>query len=133
MKNKKGFLIASGIGIAAGAAIAAFLGKKNKRSSDYLLEDSFEDEMYLNFSENTTITKEESEKKALEAAKARLGSGAAIASASDNKALTVNIGGKRRHCFMFGAVGDDLPVNSETLIIYVDATTGEVFASDEID
>ena len=133
MKNKKGFLIASGIGIAAGAAIAAFLGKKNKRSSDYLLEDSFEDEMYFDFSENTIITKEESEKKALEAAKARLGGGAAIASASDNKALTVNIGGKRRHCFMFGAVGDGLPVNSETLLLYVDAATGEVFASDEID
>lgn len=133
MKNKKNLFIALGAGVAAGAAAFAYFSK-NKRSKirdEYLLTSDCEDEIFFNFSEETKIGPEEAEEKALAAARVKLGKGAVIASASDNKALTVNIGGTRRHCFMFGAVGDNLSINPETLLFYVDALTGEVFESNE--
>lgn len=130
MKNTKKWLIASGIGIAAGAAIFAFLKKKRENAGDY---NEYEDEMYLDFSSSSAISYEDAEKKAGEFAKTRLSSDAAVVSASDKKALIVNIDGKSHHCFLFGAVSDNLSVNSETLLLYVDALTGEVFESDKID
>ncbi len=133
MKNKKNLLFAMGAGIAAGAAAYAYFvkNKKSKVSDDYLLTSDCEDEIFFNYSENTVIDSNDARKKALQAAQAKLGKGAAVVSASDNKALTVNIGGSRRHCFMFGAVADNLSVNPETVLFYVDASTGEVFESDE--
>lgn len=133
MKNKKNLFIALGAGVAAGAAAFAYF-TKNKRSKvrdEYLLTSDCEDEIFFNFSEETKIGPEEAKKKALTAAQEKLGKGAVVASASDNKALTVNIGGTRRHCFMFGAIGDNVEINPETFLYYVDASTGEVFESNE--
>lgn len=134
MKNKKGLFILSGLGFAAGAAIAGYLFKnKNQKIKDnYYITSDIEDEIFFNFSENENIDYKKAEELALEKARNLLGKGAAVVSASDNKALTVNIGGESRHCFMFGAVSDNLSVNSETLLIYVDASTGDVFESSEI-
>ncbi len=133
MKNRKNLFIALGAGIAAGAAAFAYF-KKNRKTSEgdeYLLTGDAEDELFFDFSAETQIDSNEAEKKALEAARERLGSSAVIASASDNRALTVNIGGTRRHCFMFGATADSLSVNPETLLFYVDAISGEVFESND--
>lgn len=133
MKNKKGLIFLSGLGVAAGAAFATYFIKNKRRgiADDYKISSDCEDEIYFNYTENTAISCEDAEKKALSAAQTKLGKGAAVVSASDNKALTVNIGGSRRHCFMFGAVSDNLSVNPETLLFYVDASTGEVFESCE--
>lgn len=133
MKNKKNLLLALGAGIAAGAAAYSYFAKnkKSKVRDEYLLTSDCEDEIFFNFSEDAKISVDEAEKKALTAAREKLGVGAVIASASDNRALTVNIGGARRHCFMYGAVSDNLSVNPETLLFYVDALTGEVFESNE--
>ncbi|MBR6523381.1 MAG: hypothetical protein IKT39_02065 [Clostridia bacterium] len=133
MKNKKNLFIALGAGVAAGAAAFAYFtkNKKSKVRDEYLLTSDSEDEIYFNYAENTEIDAKEAEKKATEAAQKKLGKGAVVVSASDNKALTVNIGGSRRHCFMFGAVADNLSVNPETLLFYVDASTGEVFESND--
>ena len=129
MKDRKKFLIASGVGIAAGAALFAFLKKKQGTPRHF---EEYEDEMYLNFSSTSKITYEEAEKNATEFAKTKLGSHAAVVSASDKKALIVNINGTSHHCFLFGAVSDNLSVNSQTLLLYVDAITGEVYESDKI-
>lgn len=134
MKNKKGLFILSGLGIAAGAAIAGYLFKnKNQKITDnYSITSDIEDEIFFNFSENEAVGYKEAEGLALEKARTLLGKGASVVSASDKKALTVNISGEGRHCFMFGAVSDDLSVNPETLLIYVDAANGDVFESSEI-
>ena len=124
MKDRKKFLIASGIGIAAGAALFTFLKKKRENTRRF---DEYEDEMYLDFSLNSAFSYEDAEKKASEFAKNQFGSNVAVVSASDKKAVTVDIDGISRHCFLFGAVSDNLSVNSETLLLYVDAVTGEVF------
>lgn len=133
MKNKKNLFIALGTGVVAGAAAFAYFAKnkRNKVRDEYLLTSDCEDEIFFNFSEETKIEADEAKEKALAAAQQKLGKGAVIASASDNKALTVNIGGIRRHCFMFGAVGDNIAINPETHLFYVDALTGEVFESNE--
>ena len=128
MKDKRKFLIASGIGVAAGAALLAFLKKKRTGKERF---DEHEEEMYLDFSSASEISYGEAEKKAASAAEKRLGSDAAVVSASDKKTILVNIGGESRHCFLFGAVSDNLSVNSETLLLYVDSVTGEVFESDK--
>lgn len=134
MKNKKGLLFLSGLGIAAGAAVAGyFIKKKNgKIKDDYLISSDCEDEIFFNFSEKENIDYKKAEELALEKARALLGKGASVVSASDKKALTVNIGGEGRHCFMFGAAADNLSVTPETLLIYVDAENGNVFESSEI-
>lgn len=134
MKNKKGLFILSGLGIAAGAAIAGyfFKNKNQKIKDDYSITSDIEDEIFFNFSENEAIDYKKAEELALEKAREKLGKGALVVSASDNKALTVNIDGAGRHCFMFGAASDNLSVNSETLLIYVDAANGNVFESSEI-
>ncbi len=129
MKDRKKFLIASGIGIAAGAALFAFFKKKRENTRGF---DEYEDEMYLDFSLNSALSYEDAEKKASEFAKNQFGSNVAVVSASDKKAQTVNIEGVSRHCFLFGAVSDNLSVNSETLLLYVDAVTGEVFENNKI-
>lgn len=130
MKNKKNLFILSGLGIAAGAAAAYFLkNKKNKVSDERLLTSDSEDEIYFNYIEDTSISYPEAEEKAVAAAKAKLGKGVAVVSASDKKALTVNVGGVSRHCFMFGASCDSLSPIAETVIFYVDAASGEVFDS----
>lgn len=130
MKDKKKFLIASGIGLAAGAALAAYL--KKRKNAPEMLPYEYEDEMYLDFSSKAVISYEDAEKKARESAQDKLGSDAKVVSASDCKTLTINIEGTPHHCFLFGAVSDNLSVNSETLLLYVDAMTGEVFESDKI-
>ena len=134
MKNSKKFLIASGIGVAAGAALFVFLKKKNllKNNND-LLSSDYEDEMYLDFSGSAGISYEDAERKACEVAREKLGSDVAVVSASDKKTLTVNIEGIHRHCFLFGAAGENLAIDSQTLLLYVDASTGEVFDSDKVD
>lgn len=129
MKDRKKFLIASGICVAAGAALLAFLKKKRENVQPF---DEFEDEMYLDFSSASKISYEDAEKNATEFARTKLGSHAAVVSASDKKALIVNIDGTSHHCFLFGAASDNLSVNSQTLLLYVDAITGEVFESDKI-
>ena len=130
MKNKRNLFILSGLGIAAGAAAAYFLkNKKNKVSDERLLTSDSEDEIYFNYIEDTSISYPEAEEKAVAAAKAKLGKGVAVVSASDKKALTVNVGGVSRHCFMFGASCDSLSPIAETVIFYVDAASGEVFDS----
>lgn len=133
MKNKKNLFIALGAGVAAGAAAFAYFtkNKKAKVIDEYLLTSDGEDEIFFDYAEDTKIDAKEGEKKAIEAAREKLGKGAVVVSASDNKALTVNIGGSRRHCFMFGAVADNLSVNPETVLFYVDASTGEVFESND--
>ena len=134
MKNKKGLFILSGLGIAAGAAIASFVlkNKTQKVRDNYSITSDCEDEIFFNFSENTAIDYKKAEELALTKAREKLGKGAFVVSASDNKALTVNIDGVSKHCFMFGAVADNLSVISETLLIYVDASNGDVFESSEI-
>ena len=132
MKNRKNLFIALGAGIAAGAAAFAYFtkNKTSKRGDKGMLGDG-EDEIFFDYTQDTKIDAKEAKQKAAEAAQKKLGKGAVVASASDNKALTVNIGGSRRHCFMFGAVADNLSVNPETVLFYVDASTGEVFESNE--
>lgn len=129
MKDRKKFLIASGVGVAAGAALFAFLKKKRENLRHF---DEYEDEMYLDFSPASKISYEDAEKNATDFARAKLSSHAAVVSASDKKALIVNIEGAPHHCFLFGAVSDNLSVNSQTLLLYVDAITGEVFESEKI-
>ncbi|MBR5586642.1 MAG: hypothetical protein IKW02_01635 [Clostridia bacterium] len=130
MKNKKKLYILSGLGVAAGAAVAAwFMKKDRKKTDDYLLAGESEDEIFLDYVENTEVSYEDAEEKALSAAKAKLGQSAVVVSASDNKALTVNIGGESRHCYMFGASCDSLSPIAETLIFYVDSASGEVFGN----
>ena len=129
MKNTTKWLIASGIGVAAGAAIYAFLRNKRENANEL---NEYEDEMYLDFSAASKISYEDAEKKATEFAKGMLGIDAAVVSASDKKALVVNIAGQSHYCFLFGAVSENLSLNSETLLIYVDSVTGEVFESDKI-
>lgn len=133
-KSKKGIFILSGLGIAAGAAITGYFmkNKNSKIRDDYKITSDIEDEIFFNFSDNTAIDYKKAEEIALNKALEKLGKGAAVVSASDNKALTVNIAGESRHCFMFGAVADNLSINPETLLIYVDASSGEVFESTEI-
>lgn len=135
MKNKKNLFILSGLGIAAGAAAAAYFlkNKKNKVSDEHLLTSDSEDEIYFNYIEDTSLSYTEAEEKAVAAAKAKLGKGVAVVSASDKKALTVNVGGVSRHCFMFGASCDSLSPIAETVIFYVDASSGEVFDSSSQD
>ena len=131
MANKKKFFILSGLGVAAGAAAAAWFLKKGKKSGDdHLLTGDSEEEIFLDYAESTGIGYAEAEGKALLAAKAKMGKSVAVVSASDKKALTVNIGGSARHCFMFAASCDSLTPVAETVIFYVDAATGEVFDSD---
>ena len=132
MKNKKNLFILSGLGVAAGAAAAAWFLKKdkNKVRDERLLTSDSEDEIFFNYVESTDISYEQAETKATDAAKAKLGNGVAVVSASDKKALTVNIGGASRHCFMFAASRDSLAPVAETVIFYVDAASGEVFDSD---
>lgn len=131
MKSKKKFFILSGLGVAAGAAAAAWFFKKGRKNGDEnLLTGDSEEEIFLDYVESTGISYDEAEVKAVAAAKAKMGNGAAVVSASDKKALTVNIGGSPRHCFMFAASCDSLSPVAETVIFYVDASTGEVFDSD---
>ena len=59
MKDRKKFLIASGIGIAAGAALFAFLKKKRENTRGF---EEYEDEMYLDFSLNSAFSYEDAEK-----------------------------------------------------------------------
>lgn len=132
MKKKKNYLFASGLVLAAGTAIASYLikNKKGKIDEGFLPSSDCEDEIYFNFSENTKISYADAEQKAIEAAKNKLGKSAVVVSASDKKAITVNIADKRRHCFMFGAAADSMSLSSETVLFYVDSVTGEVFESD---
>ena len=131
MKKSKKFLIASGIGVAAGALITAFMKKRKAEQGEYLTSDG-EEEMYLDFSENALISYEEAEKKAIVVAIEKLGKDAKVVSASDKKTLPITAGGGSRHCYMFGAVGDDLSINPEALLLYVDSSSGEVFDSNDI-
>ena len=130
-KNKKGLVFLSGLGIAAGAAALGYFlkNKKYKITDDYSISSDCEDEIFFNFSEKEAVDYDHAETLALEKARTLLGKGASVVSASDKKALTVNIGGEGRHCFMFGAVSDNLSVIPETLLIYVDAANGDVFIS----
>ena len=132
--NKKGLFFLSGLGIAAGAAAVSYFLKNKKRNpgDNYSETDSYEDEIYFNFSEKENIDYKKAEELALKKARELLGKGACVVSASDEKALTVNINGEGRHCFMFGASSDSLSVIPETLLIYVDAVNGNVFESSEI-
>ncbi|MFA7637372.1 MAG: hypothetical protein WCX81_06385 [Monoglobales bacterium] len=132
-KKNKNLLFKLGVGVAAGFAAYTYFSKnkKSKIKGEYLLSSDCEDEVFFDYSVDSCISPEEAEKAALAAAQDKLGKGVAIVSASDNKALTVNIGGSRRHCFMFGAVSDDLSINPDTLLFYVDALTGEVFESEK--
>lgn len=132
--NKKGLFFLSGLGIAAGAAaVGYFLKNKNRKAGDGSLDsDTYEEEIFFNFSEKENIDYKKAEELALEKARELLGKGASVVSASDKKALTVNIGGEGRHCFMFGAASDNLSVLPQTLLIYVDAVNGNVFESSEI-
>ena len=122
MKNKKNLFIALGAGIAAGAAAFAYFtkNKSSKNGDKNMLTGDSEDEIFFDYTEDTKIDAKEAKQKAAEAAQNKLGKGAVVASASDNKALTVNIGGSRRHCFMFGAAADNIAVNPETVLFYVD-------------
>lgn len=129
MKDKKKLLILSGLGVAAGAALMAYLKKRKKSPEPY----EYEDEMYLDFSSKAVISYEDAEKAACEAAKVRLGSDVKVVSASEKKTVPVSFDGIGRHCFLFGAVSDNLTLDSETLLLYVDASTGEVFDSDKAD
>ena len=130
MKKSKKFLIASGIGVTAGAMLTAFLKKRKASQGERINSD--EEEMYLDFSENALISYEEAEKKAIQAAIKKLGKDAKVVSASDKKTLPVTTGGVSRHCYMFGAVGDNLSINPDALVLYVDSSSGEVFDSNDI-
>lgn len=129
MKKKKGLLW--GLGIAAGAAAVGYFLKNNKANSVSADADS-EEEVFFSFSDNAKIGYKEAKEKALGYAREKLGKGAGVASASDHKTITVSLSGENRYCYLFGAVADDLSVNPETLLVYVDAENGQVFESSEI-
>lgn len=143
-KNEKILLMAAGIGIAAGAAVYFITREMKKRrtededyihldipASDEEIETSVESdkEVSFNCAESTALSYEDAYNIAVNTAKAEFGENPLVVSASEKKAMYVNIDGIMRPCYMFGADKMGLTEGAMHGLYHVDADTGEVFDS----